>query len=88
MHCHRSSRRTIVLEEFGINVVIAGEIIHIHQISRNLDHILEPRAGALQDVTNILDHRACLQANVEPRSAEARRALVPETNRKSPARFT
>src|ERR1700684_2824727 len=66
MHGHGCSRRTIVSEEFAIRLVITREIIHVYQISRNLDHILELRSCTPEDVADILDHRSRLHPDVEP----------------------
>src|ERR1700685_4522335 len=70
MHGHGCSRRTIVSEEFAIRLVITREIIHVYQISGNLDHILQLRSCTPEDVADILDHRSRLHPDVEPGCAQ------------------
>src|SRR5579863_3371823 len=65
MYGYGRSRRTIVSEEFAVDLVVAGEIIHVHKIGANFDHIFQIRPSTLQNVANVFDYRAGLQANVE-----------------------
>src|ERR1700719_3823497 len=70
MHGHSSSGGTVVSEKLSVHFVVAGEIVHVHKIAADLDHVLEPSSRALQDVGDVLDHRARLLTDIEPCSAQ------------------
>src|SRR5579872_621947 len=70
MHGHRRSCRPVVSEKFTIDFVVSREVIHIHQVGGNLHYISQLRSIALQNVANVLDHRASLRANIEARSTQ------------------
>ncbi len=70
MHGDGGSGRTIVSEKFPIDFVVAAEIVHVHQVSRNLDDVAKLRSRALQDVANVLENGAGLHADVEMGGSE------------------
>src|SRR6266545_3890182 len=70
MHGDRRPRRTGRVEELDVHLVVAAEVVHVHQVRRHAHQILEPGADLAQDVADVLDHGPGLLPDVEPRRAE------------------
>src|SRR5712671_1756622 len=60
----------IVAEIFPVHLVVAGKIIHIHQVRGYFNNILELSVNASQNVADVLDHSASLCPDVETRRSE------------------
>ena len=70
MHGNRRARWASVVEMFGPHFVVAAEIIHVDEVTRDLHAVRERRAFGREDVANGLDHRAGLLTNVQLRNAQ------------------
>src|SRR5579862_5703257 len=99
MHGNRSPGRAVVTEVLAVNFVVSCKIIHAHQVRSHFHDVLETGLHARQNLAHVFDHGSGLHANIKMRGSKfvtsapaivlsARRALVPDTIRKSPARFT
>src|SRR5712672_3145948 len=55
----------IVAEIFPVHLVVAGKIIHIHQVRGYFNNILELSVNTSQNVADILDYGSSLYANIE-----------------------
>ena len=80
VHGDGGPRRTVVIKIFSVHFVVAGEIIHVHEISGDLDDIAQVRARTRQNVANILDARRefaheC-RDRVAPRASASAPAMV------------
>ena len=85
--------RTFLVEEFGVDLVVAGEVIHVHEEGSDFDDVAQVGAHAGQDVAEYsrCTARVCTRMSscVVPSAStsapamelSARRELVPDTNR-------
>src|SRR5277367_268815 len=64
------ARGTVFGEVLVVNFVVAGEIVHVHEVTGNFDDIAQFRAHAGENVADIVDDGAGLRANVELRRAQ------------------
>ena len=69
MSGHGRSRRTVVVEKLGINLVVTFKIFHSDEKRRDIDNILKARAYAREDIAYVFDDGTCLIANFEMRDA-------------------
>src|SRR6266508_2605631 len=70
MYGDRRPRRTGLVEVLAVHLVVAAEVVHVHQVRRDADQVLQARADRAQDVADVLDDRAGLLADVQRRGAE------------------
>ena len=69
MSGHGRSRRTVVVEKLGINLVVTFEIFHSDEKGCDIDNILKARAYAREDIAYVFDDRTRLIANFEMSNA-------------------
>ena len=62
---HRGARGSAGIEELAVDGVVAAEVIHVDEIGLHLDEVRERASFAGDDVPNVLDHGARLNADVE-----------------------
>lgn len=70
MYGDRGAGGSGVIEEFTINGVITGEIVHVYKEGRNLHQIVQIGAGRAKNIADIFNNRASLYANIEPGCAQ------------------
>src|SRR5271155_246151 len=64
------ARRTVFSEVLVVNLVVTGEVVHVHQVGGNLDEVAQIRANAGENVAYIVNDGAGLRANIELRRAK------------------
>jgi hypothetical protein len=69
MDGNSGSRRSLLGEVLSINFIVTRKIGHVHQERRNFHNVAQFRADACEDIANVLDHGASLEANIEPDGA-------------------
>ena len=60
------SRRPIEIKKISIYIVVAREVVHVHEVGRYLDYVRQVCARGVQDVSYVLDHNLRLSPNVQP----------------------
>ena len=65
MSGHGRSRRTVVVEKLGINLVVTLEIFHSDEKRCDIDNILKASAYAREDIPYVFDDGTRLIANFE-----------------------
>src|SRR5690606_22666486 len=62
---HRGPGRPLLVEELGVDLVVALVVVHVHQVRGDLDEVGQRAAGGLEDVADVLDDGSGLGADVE-----------------------
>jgi len=65
MDSHRGPRRSIFAEEFPVNFVIPGKVIHVDEVRSDLDDVAQISPHCPENFSNVLDHRASLRPNIK-----------------------
>src|SRR6218665_2528622 len=65
-HGERGGGGPAVNEKLAVDLVVAGEVIHVDQKSRDVDDLFQIRTDALQDVAQVRYHCPCLHPNIQP----------------------
>ena len=95
MHSNRRPRRASVVEMLGPHFVVAAEIIHVDEVTRNFYAVRKRRTFGRKDVANVLDHGASLLTDVQFGDAERvyldarkRVVLAPRTSARNEQKIT
>src|ERR1700679_3552119 len=62
--------RPVFIEVLVVDLVVAGKIVHVHQVAGNLDQVAETCADAGKNVADIVQDGAGLRADIELRRAQ------------------
>src|SRR5215467_11535957 len=65
MNSNSGSRRPELVEILRIDFIVTREIVHVHEVGRNFDDIVQFRAHACQDVAYVLNDGPSLLTNIE-----------------------
>src|SRR5438067_13200781 len=69
VHGDGGARGPGFVEELAVDLVVAAEVVHVHQIRGQRYDVREVRAGLAEDVADVLDDRAGLRPDVQRGSA-------------------
>src|SRR5580704_390733 len=70
MNSYGGARRAVFVEILVVDLVVTGEIVHVHQVGGNFDDVALVRSDAGMGVANIVDDGWSLRANIELHRAE------------------
>lgn len=65
MDGYRCPRGAIFIKIFAVHLVVAAEVIHVHQIGGDLHHILQAGANRREDIANVFNDRLRLDPDVQ-----------------------